>query len=45
MAKDAKVELEVSTTKERMLEEAKQMTTEELLKKMSEDTNFKQIIL
>lgn len=45
MAKEAKVELDVSTTKERMIEEAKSMTSDELLKKMAEDANFKQIIL
>lgn len=45
MAKEAEVELDIKTTKERVIEEAKDMTTDELLKKMSEDVNFKEIIL
>lgn len=45
MAAEAKVELGIKDQKERLLEEAKTLTTEELLKKMNEDKNFADIIL
>ncbi len=44
MAKDAKVDLGISNQKDRILEEAKKMTTEELLEKMKIDSNFAKII-
>ena len=45
MAKEAEVELDVKTAKEKVLEEAKQMTSEELINKISADSNFAKIIL
>lgn len=45
MAKEAEVQLDTRTTKEQILEEAKDMTTEELLNKMSVDSNFAKVVL
>jgi hypothetical protein len=45
MASEAKVELGIKDQKERLLDEAKKMTTDELLKRMNEDKNFADIIL
>lgn len=45
MAVDAKVELGLKDQKERIIEEAKSMTTEELLKRMNGDSLFTEIIL
>jgi hypothetical protein len=45
MAAEAQVELGVKTQKERILDEAKSLTTEELLKRMTEDKNFADIVL
>ena len=45
MASEAQVELGIKDQKERLIEEAKTMTTEELLKRMNEDKNFADIIL
>lgn len=45
MAAEAQVELDIKDRKERLLEEAKTLTTEELLKRMNEDKNFADIIL
>jgi hypothetical protein len=45
MAKDAEVDLGVSNQKDRMVEEAKKMTTDQLLDKMKTDTTFAKIIL
>ena len=45
MATEAQVELNIKDQKDKLLEEAKTMTTEELLKKMNEDKNFADIIL
>jgi len=44
MAKDAQVDLGISSQKDKILEEAKKMTTEELLEKMKADSNFAKII-
>lgn len=45
MSEDVKVEMNVQSQKEKILESAKQMTTEELLKKMQVDSNFAKIVL
>lgn len=45
MAADAKVELSIENQKDKVLEEAKAMTSTELLDKMKVDTNFAKIIL
>jgi hypothetical protein len=45
MASEAQVELGIKDQKERLIEESKTMTTEELLKRMNEDQNFAEIIL
>jgi hypothetical protein len=45
LAKESEVELNVKTTKERIIEEAKDLSTEELLEKMKKDSNFKDILL
>jgi len=45
MAYEAKVELGIKDQKERLIDEAKKMTTDELLKRMNEDKNFADIIL
>ena len=44
MSKEAKVDLGIATQKERLLDEAKKMTTEQLLERMKVDTNFAKII-
>jgi hypothetical protein len=45
MASEAQVELGIKDQKDRLIEEAEKMTTEELLKRMNEDKNFADIIL
>jgi len=45
MAKDAQVEFGIANQKEKILEEAKQMTTDQLLEKMKVDSNFTKLIL
>jgi hypothetical protein len=45
MAKDAQVELGIKSQKERLIEEAKSLTTDELLDRMSKDPNFANVIL
>lgn len=45
MAKEAKVELNLQTQKEKVLEEVKKMSGEEVLKKMNLDPAFAKIIL
>jgi hypothetical protein len=45
MGEEAKVELGIQSQKDRILDEAKSMTTQQLLDKMKIDTNFANIIL
>lgn len=45
MASEAKVELESNSQKSKILDEAKLMTTEDIIKKMKLDSNFKNIVL
>jgi len=45
MAKESAVDLNISTQKEKVLEKAKTMTTEELLNEMKTDSIFAKIIL
>lgn len=45
MAKEAKVDFGIATQKEKILEEAKQMSTQELLDKIQADSNFANVIL
>lgn len=45
MANEAKVELDVRSTKEKILEEAKQMSSDELIKRMATDSNFARVVL
>jgi hypothetical protein len=45
MAKDAEVDLGIGNQKDRLLEEAKKMTTDQLLEKMKADTSFAKVIL
>jgi len=45
MSQDVKVKLGVQTQKEKILDEAKKMTTDQLLEKMKLDSNFAKIIL
>jgi len=45
MSQEVKLEMDVRTQRERMLDEAKKLTTEELLEKMSIDPEFANIIL
>lgn len=45
MAKEAEVDLNISTQKEKLLEKAKTMTTEELLNEMKTDSVFAKVIL
>ena len=45
MAKEAKVDFGIATQKDKILEEAKNMTTTELMEKMKVDTNFAKIVL
>ncbi len=44
MAKEAEVDLGVLTQKDKILDEAKKMSTEQLLEKMQVDSNFAKII-
>lgn len=44
MAKEAEVDLNISTQKEKILDEAKNMTSEELLNRIQEDSIFAKII-
>jgi hypothetical protein len=45
MAKDADVELGIKDQKEKILNEAKSMTSDELIERMGSDSNFAKIIL
>jgi len=45
MGKEAQVELGIQSQKDRILDEAKNMTSQQLLEKMKVDTNFANIIL
>lgn len=45
MASEANIKLKVNKTKDDILEEAKSMSSDELLKKMSVDSSFRNIIL
>lgn len=45
MAQDVKVELNIQNQKEKILEDAKNMTTSELIQKMNSDSIFAKIIL
>jgi hypothetical protein len=45
MGEEAKVELGIQSQKDKILDEAKSMTTQQLLDKMKLDTNFANIIL
>ena len=45
MASDAKVELNIQNQKDKILEEAKSMSSAELITKMASDSNFAKIIL
>lgn len=45
MAKEAQVDLGIATQKDKILEEAKAMTTEQVLQRMKIDTNFAKIVL
>ncbi len=45
LAKEAEVDLNISSQKDKMLEKAKSMTTEQLLQEMKKDTTFAKIIL
>lgn len=45
MAADAKVDLNIKDQKEKILEEAKDMTAKELMEKMKVDTTFAKIVL
>lgn len=45
MAKDAKVDLNIATQKEKIINEAKQMTGEELIEKLKSDSTLRKVIL
>jgi hypothetical protein len=45
MAKEAKLELGIYNQKEKIIQEAKSMTTDQLMEKMKSDTTFAKIIL
>lgn len=45
MSKDVELEMDLKSQKEKVLETAKKMTTEELLQKIQVDTNFANIVL
>ncbi len=45
MAKEAKMELGIYSQKEKIIQEAKSMTTDQLMEKMKSDTTFAKIIL
>lgn len=44
MAKEAQVDLGIATQKDKILDEAKKMTTEQLLEKMKVDSNFAKVL-
>lgn len=45
MAKDAQVDLGIASQKDKVLEEAKNMTSEQILEKIKVDSNFAKIVL
>lgn len=45
MGEEAKVELQVMSQKDKILDEAKKMTSDQLLQRMKVDTNFAKVIL
>jgi fucose 4-O-acetylase-like acetyltransferase len=45
MAKDAKVDLGIASQRDKILEEAKDMTSQELIERVKADTNFAKIIM
>ena len=45
MAQDAKVNLNIQSQKEKILDEAKNMSTQEVIDKMKSDTTFTKILL
>lgn len=45
MAQEAKVDLGIANQKDKILDEAKKMTTDQLLEKMKVDSNFARVIL
>jgi hypothetical protein len=45
MAGDAKIQLNIHNQKDKILDEAKKMSVEELMSKMKEDTTFAKVIL
>lgn len=45
MAKDAKVELNINTQKERLIDKAKKMTADELIEEMKNNSEFRDVIL
>ncbi len=45
MATEAKVELNINSQKDKIIQEAKGLTTEELLKKMRSDTTYSNLLL
>lgn len=45
ISKEAQVEIGISTTKEKILEQAKSMTSQEIINRMKIDSNFSRIIL
>ena len=45
MAKEAKVDLNIKDQKEKILDEAKNMTAKELVEKMKVDTTFAKVLL
>lgn len=45
MAQEAKVDLNIQSQKEKILEEVKNMSSQQLLEKMNSDSNFTKIIL
>jgi len=45
MAKEAKVDLGIANEKDRILEEAKNMTSQQLMEKMRVDSNFAKVII
>jgi hypothetical protein len=45
MAKEAQVDLGIATQKDKIVEEAKSMTSAQLMERIKSDTNFAKIIL
>ncbi len=45
MAKDAEVELNIKDNKQKILEEAKSLTAEQLIQRLKEDSSIRNIIL